>query len=55
MFPSLDAPATIGLTVIVPAYNEEERLPQMLKATVAFLEQRRCVFSHWIMTEYLAI
>jgi len=55
MFPSLDAPATIGLTVIVPAYNEEERLPQMLKATVTFLEQRRCVFSHWIMTEYLAI
>jgi hypothetical protein len=40
-FPKLDEPASIALTVVVPAYNEEERLPMMLKSTVAFLEERR--------------
>lgn len=40
-FPSLYSPATIDLSVIVPAYNEEERLPKMLDECLDFLEERR--------------
>jgi dolichyl-phosphate beta-glucosyltransferase len=36
-FPSLFSPATIDLSVIVPAYNESARLPAMLDETLAFL------------------
>lgn len=30
----------IGLSVVVPAYNEEKRLPKMLDETLAYLERR---------------
>jgi len=39
-FPSLDSPPTIKLSVIVPAYNEELRLPKMLDECLEFLEAR---------------
>jgi len=39
-FPSLDSPATLKLSVIVPAYNEQLRLPKMLDECLEFLEAR---------------
>ncbi|XP_006814586.1 dolichyl-phosphate beta-glucosyltransferase-like [Saccoglossus kowalevskii] len=39
-FPSIQDKATKNLSVIVPSYNEEERLPTMLDETLAFLEER---------------
>ena len=40
-FPSLDSPANVDLSVIVPAYNEELRLPKMLDECLEFLEARK--------------
>lgn len=40
-FPTLDRNPTIDLSVIVPAYNEEQRLPIMLEETLPYLEKRR--------------
>ncbi|XP_014771051.1 dolichyl-phosphate beta-glucosyltransferase [Octopus bimaculoides] len=37
---NIDA-ASIDLTVVVPAYNEEERMPQMLNEAIAFLNKRQ--------------
>jgi dolichyl-phosphate beta-glucosyltransferase len=34
-------PASIYLSVVVPAFNEAERLPKMLQATLAYLKQRK--------------
>ncbi|XP_017097778.2 dolichyl-phosphate beta-glucosyltransferase [Drosophila bipectinata] len=39
-FPSLDDSPTLELSVIVPAYNEEKRLPAMLDECLAFLEKK---------------
>ncbi|XP_059051316.1 dolichyl-phosphate beta-glucosyltransferase [Achroia grisella] len=39
-FPDISENYSVNLTVVVPAYNEEERLPPMLDETVEFLEQR---------------
>lgn len=39
-FPSLSDPATVNLSVIVPAYNEELRLPKMLDECLEFLNKR---------------
>lgn len=39
-FPSLFSPAEKTLSVIVPAYNEEKRLPKMLEETIKSLESR---------------
>ncbi|KAJ8970777.1 hypothetical protein NQ317_003491 [Molorchus minor] len=39
-FPSLDEKFSIHLSVIVPAYNEEDRLPPMLDECISFLEER---------------
>lgn len=36
----LDEP-TKKLTVVIPAHNEEERLPGMLKTTLAYLQDRQ--------------
>ena len=38
-FPNLDDNASLELSVIVPAYNEEERLPKMLEECVSYLEE----------------
>jgi dolichyl-phosphate beta-glucosyltransferase len=38
-FPSVDEEATLDLTVVVPAYNEEERLPKMLDECTKYLDQ----------------
>ena len=40
-FPSLDSPGSINLSVIVPAYNEELRLPKMLEECLEFFEARK--------------
>jgi len=40
-FPSLQEGATVGLSVIVPAYFEEERLPPMMEECLTFLEEKR--------------
>ena len=39
--PSVFSPATKSLSIIVPAYNEEERLGATLTETIAYLQQRR--------------
>ncbi|CAK1578704.1 unnamed protein product [Parnassius mnemosyne] len=39
-FPSLNEPYSVNLSVVVPAYNEEERLPPMLDEALEFLENR---------------
>jgi dolichyl-phosphate beta-glucosyltransferase len=39
-FPSLFAPPSVDLSVIVPAYNEAARLPAMLDEALAFLSAR---------------
>ena len=36
-FPTLAAPPSVYLSLIVPSYNEEERLPIMLDQTMAYL------------------
>ena len=40
VFPSIEDPATLTLTVVVPAYNEEQRLPKMLTECTVYLEER---------------
>nr|CAG4645746.1 EOG090X0BIY [Lynceus sp. MCZ IZ 141354] len=39
--PSLDETSSLQLSVIVPAYNEETRLPTMLDECLEFLDKRR--------------
>lgn len=41
LFPSINDPASIELSVIVPAYNEEERLPMMMDEALEYLEERK--------------
>jgi len=38
-FPTLADPPTVLLSLVIPAYNEEVRLPVMLDATLAYLEE----------------
>ncbi|KAJ0179553.1 hypothetical protein K1T71_005265 [Dendrolimus kikuchii] len=40
-FPSIEDEYTVNLSVIIPAYNEQERLPPMLDEALDFLENRR--------------
>lgn len=40
-FPSIHDEPAVDLSVVIPAYNEEERLPKMLNECIAFLEERR--------------
>ncbi|XP_014662061.1 PREDICTED: dolichyl-phosphate beta-glucosyltransferase-like [Priapulus caudatus] len=46
-FPSLSAPAELQLSVIVPAYNEQERLPKMMDECLDYLEARRKESEHF--------
>eukprot|EP00882_Tetradesmus_deserticola_P021958 GHRQ01023814.1.p2 GENE.GHRQ01023814.1~~GHRQ01023814.1.p2 ORF type:complete len:122 (-),score=23.40 GHRQ01023814.1:261-626(-) len=39
--PSIWGTATKRLTIVVPAYNEEDRLPATLDETLAYLQRRR--------------
>ncbi|XP_055387325.1 dolichyl-phosphate beta-glucosyltransferase isoform X2 [Condylostylus longicornis] len=39
-FPSIEDEPTLFLSVIIPAYNEEERLPKMLDECLEFLEEK---------------
>lgn len=41
LFPSINDPASVELSVIVPAYNEEERLPMMMNEALEYLEERK--------------
>ena len=38
-FPSLDDNPSLDLSIIVPAYNEEDRLPKMLEECTIYLEE----------------
>ncbi|NP_001079880.1 ALG5, dolichyl-phosphate beta-glucosyltransferase S homeolog [Xenopus laevis] len=40
-FPSIHDPPTRDLSVVVPSYNEEERLPVMMNEAMEYLEQRQ--------------
>jgi hypothetical protein len=40
-FPTVDDAPSLALSLVVPAYNEEERLPVMLEETIAYLEKWR--------------
>ena len=40
-FPTLEAAPALTLSLVVPAYNEEARLPIMLDETLAYLEAWR--------------
>nr|XP_014086339.2 dolichyl-phosphate beta-glucosyltransferase isoform X2 [Bactrocera oleae] len=39
-FPSVEDAPTVHLSVIIPAYNEEQRLPKMLEECISFLEEK---------------
>lgn len=39
--PSIHEPATRSLSIVVPAYNEQDRLGSTLEATISYLQQRR--------------
>jgi len=39
-FPSIFSPSSIYLSVIIPAYNEQKRMPIMLDETLEYLEKR---------------
>uniref|UniRef100_UPI00398F7E83 dolichyl-phosphate beta-glucosyltransferase isoform X1 n=2 Tax=Pristiophorus japonicus TaxID=55135 RepID=UPI00398F7E83 len=41
LFPSIHDPPTKELSVIVPSYNEEKRLPLMMDEALEYLEQRQ--------------
>ncbi|CAG5120894.1 unnamed protein product [Candidula unifasciata] len=41
LFPEYTDPPTLDLTVVVPAYNEEKRLPIMLEEAMDYLEKRQ--------------
>merc|ERR550519_1392971 len=43
-FPSLSSPPSLDLTVVVPAYNEQDRLPKMLDECLEFLESRSSTY-----------
>jgi dolichyl-phosphate beta-glucosyltransferase len=40
-FPSIHAQSSVTLSLIVPSYNEERRLPTMLDATLEFLRKKK--------------
>ncbi|KAI5612999.1 dolichyl-phosphate beta-glucosyltransferase [Silurus asotus] len=40
-FPGLSEPSSLELSVVVPSYNEESRLPVMMEETMEYLEKRR--------------
>ncbi|KAK3610130.1 hypothetical protein CHS0354_039911 [Potamilus streckersoni] len=40
-FPSIHDPQSMDLSIIVPAYNEEERLPKMITEALEHLEERQ--------------
>mmetsp|Transcript_42406 Transcript_42406/g.107001 ORF Transcript_42406/g.107001 Transcript_42406/m.107001 type:complete len:324 (-) Transcript_42406:29-1000(-) len=40
VFPSLDEPPTVDLSLVIPAYNEVDRLPITMEKTLAYLDQR---------------
>ena len=39
-FPPLSAEPAVYLSLVVPAYNEEKRMPTMLDETLAYLQER---------------
>jgi len=42
-FPSIEDKPTIDLSIIVPSYNEEKRLPIMMDETLQYLEERQTI------------
>ncbi|XP_061752801.1 dolichyl-phosphate beta-glucosyltransferase [Nerophis ophidion] len=40
-FPGLHEPSSVELSVVVPAYNEEQRMPVMLEEATEYLEDRQ--------------
>lgn len=49
LFPSLTEPSTINLSIVVPAYNEEVRLPPMLEECLEYLKKRPSSFKYEII------
>ena len=39
-FPTASLPPTLDLSVIVPSYNEESRLPKMMDEALGYLQNR---------------
>lgn len=54
-FPSLDTPPTLDLSVIVPAYNEGDRLPPMLDEAISYLESRRKSATTGLSYEFIIV
>jgi len=46
-FASLNEPDTLYLSIIIPAYNEKQRLPIMLDETLSYLKQRKAKDSNF--------
>jgi len=40
-FPSITSPPLVNMTLVVPAYNEQNRLPKMMEETMEYLEKRQ--------------
>jgi len=47
-FPSLtdDSKGTIFLTIVIPAYNEKDRLPKTMDETLNFLKRKKSIRAH---------
>jgi len=50
-FPSLDSDPEIDLSIIIPAYDEEKRLPLMLDEAIEFLEKKNCTYEVIIVSD----
>ncbi|EDV24528.1 Dolichyl-phosphate beta-glucosyltransferase, partial [Trichoplax sp. H2] len=40
-FPTISDPASVDVTIVVPSYNEEKRLPVMLDETIEYFRKRK--------------
>ncbi|KAJ6648007.1 Dolichyl-phosphate beta-glucosyltransferase [Pseudolycoriella hygida] len=50
-FPSISENPEIDYSIIVPAYDEEKRLPVMLDEAIEFLEKKDCLYEIIIVSD----
>jgi len=50
-FPSIDSDPQIDFSIIVPAYDEEKRLPLMLDEAIAFLNKKNCTYEVIVVSD----